>query len=55
MERCIAYSKVTMPDGQEFRREVVVFDANGHPLRHFPLTCELPFVDWYDSEYCWPI
>lgn len=55
MERCIAFAKVTMPDGQEFRREVVVFDAAGCPQRHFPLTCELPFVEWHNREYRWPL
>ncbi len=51
MEKKVAYSRVQLPSGEVLRREVVVFDAEGQPKAHFPLTHELPFVEWRDETY----
>ncbi|MDD7080339.1 MAG: hypothetical protein PUI06_06295 [Prevotella sp.] len=51
MTRQIAYSKVILPSGIVLHREVIVFDECGNVLRHFPLTEELPFVEWRDETY----
>ena len=54
MSKQIAYSRVHLPDGTLLRRCVVEFDNQGVPLRYFPLTEELPFVEWHDCDYYWP-
>lgn len=54
MPRQIAYSRVILPSGQVLHREVIVFDNNGKVLQHFPLTQELPFVEWRDETFTLP-
>lgn len=49
--RKTAYSRVVMPDGSTRHRQVVEGDEHGHPLRIYPLTEELPFVEWRDETY----
>ena len=51
MTRQIAYSKVILPSGMILHREVIVFDSKGNILHHFPLTEELPFVEWKDETF----
>lgn len=51
MQRKIAFSHVVLPSGEMLRREVVVFNSKGIPIEHFPLTEELPFVEWSDTTY----
>lgn len=51
MQRKIAFSHVVLPSGEMLRREVVVFNSKGFPIEHFPLTEELPFVEWSDTTY----
>ena len=46
-----AYSQVILPSGQVLRRTVVVFDAEGCAVDHFPLTEELPFVEWHNTTF----
>lgn len=47
----IAFSRMLLPDGRTLRNEVVVLDAEGYPISHFPLISELPFVEWRDATY----
>lgn len=54
MYRQVAYSRVVLPSGEVLHREVVVFDEGGKPLRHFPLTEESPFTEWYDKTFVYP-
>ena len=51
----IAFSKVILPSTEVLRREVIVFDDNGHPVHHFPLTNEIPFTEWHNKTFVWPI
>lgn len=51
MSRLIAYSRVVLPTGQTLRREVVEFAHDGHPVKHYPLLGEQPFVEWRDATY----
>lgn len=53
--RKVAYAKVILPTGEALKREVVVFSPNGQPLSHFPLTEELPFVEWRDETYVFKV
>lgn len=46
-----AYAQVILPSGQMLRRTVVVFDAEGRAVDHFPLTEELPFVEWHNTTF----
>lgn len=46
-----AYSKVILSSGKVLKHEIVEFDDDGTPLRHFPLREELPFVEWHDETY----
>lgn len=32
-------------------KEIVEFDGNNHPIRHYKLMEELPFVEWRDATY----
>ena len=49
--RRTAFAKVLLPDGQVLEREVVVFDREGHPVSHYPLTREEPFVEWRKETF----
>lgn len=49
----IAFSKIVMPDGNVFSREVVVFDKNGKPIKHFPLQEEIAFTEWHNITFYW--
>ena len=51
MSRLIAYSRVVLPTGQTLHREVVEFAHDGCPVKHYPLLCEQPFVEWRDATY----
>lgn len=51
MSRLIAYSRVVLPTGQTLHREVVEFAHDGHPVKHYPLLGEQPFVEWRDATY----
>lgn len=53
MYKQIAFSRIILPSGEVLHREVVVFDEDGKPLRHFPLTEETPFTEWYDKTFFW--
>lgn len=46
-----AYAQVILPSGETLIRTVVVFDAVGKPIDHFPLTEELPFVEWHNTTF----
>lgn len=52
--RKIAFSRLMLKNGEIIHREVVEFDENGLPLRHYPLSEELPFVEWEDKTFTWP-
>lgn len=41
-----AYNKVILPDGTMHLQHVVVTDADGCVADHYPLTAELPFIEW---------
>lgn len=47
----IAYSRVILPNGDTLRNEVIEFDANQNVINHFPLTEELPFVEWHNETF----
>ncbi len=51
MCRKIAFPRVIMQDGRVLRREVIVFDLQGLPIDHYPLTQEEAFVEWYNRSY----
>lgn len=51
MSRKIAFSSVKFPSGVVLHREVIEFDDEGNVVQHFPLTEELPFVEWRDETY----
>lgn len=50
----IAYSRVVLPTGETLRKEVVEFDERGNVVGHFPLTEELPFVEWHNETFVIP-
>lgn len=50
----IAYSRVILPTGETLRKEVVEFDECGNVVGHFPLTEELPFVEWHNETFVMP-
>jgi len=52
-EKKICFARVQLPNGTTAKREVIVFDVAGKPVKHFPLTEELPFVEWHDETYVW--
>lgn len=52
--RKVAYAQVVLPTGHTLKREVIVFSPDGTPLAHFPLTAELPFVEWRDETFVLP-
>lgn len=49
----IAFAEIVLPDGKCLNRQVVEFDSEGTPLRHYPLQVEEPFVEWRKTTYCW--
>lgn len=49
----VAYARVVMPDGQIFKRELVVFDNTGRVLSHSRLTEEIPFTEWRNETFYW--
>lgn len=51
MPNKVAYARVILPSGETLHREVIVFDDNHEVTDHFPLTEELPFVEWKDESY----
>lgn len=46
-----AYARVVLPTGISLRKEVVEFDEEGKVVNHFPLTEELPFVEWHNETF----
>ncbi|MBR4297497.1 MAG: hypothetical protein IKT82_04835 [Bacteroidaceae bacterium] len=46
----IAYAQLQLPDGTLLKRQVVEF-FEGHYLRHYPLTEEIPFAEWRNEKY----
>lgn len=51
MQRKVAFPRVMMPDGTILRREVIIFNSQGTPVEHYPLTAEEAFVEWYNCSY----
>lgn len=51
MPHKIAYARVILPSGEILHREVVVFNEKNEAINHFPLTEELPFVEWRDDTF----
>ena len=51
MLKKIAYARVMLPCGETLHREVVVFNNHNEVIEHFPLTQELPFVEWKDETF----
>ena len=52
--RLIAVSRLHLPTGRILLRRVVEISATGEPLRHYPLTEELPHTEWRGGDYYWP-
>ena len=51
MSRLIAYSRVVLPTGPTVHRAVGELAPAGPPVKHYPLLCEQPFVEWRDATY----
>ncbi len=51
MSHKIAYARVILRSGETLHREVIVFNDNNEVTDHFPLTEELPFVEWKDETF----
>lgn len=46
----IAVARLHLPNGPVLYRQVLEFE-DGHLVRYFALTEELPFVEWHGGDY----